>query len=113
MSNYTNGLAAGMAARDAAARDGRAAVAEWAEHSQKLQGRLSDALSAELNEYVERKVSVDYVRALRKALAELAPTHPLLREDVAIALFDESRTRVYAERGYVYDSKSGKLSKKA
>ncbi|SFO86431.1 hypothetical protein SAMN03159417_00381 [Ralstonia sp. NFACC01] len=112
MSNYTNGLAAGMAARNAAVRDGQTAVAEWAEHSQKLQGRLSAVLNAELNEHVERKVSVDYVRALRKALAELAPTHPLLRDDVAAALFEESRTKAYAERGYAYDAKSGALSKR-
>lgn len=112
MSNYTNGLAAGMAARNAAVRDGRTAVAEWAEHSQKLQGRLSAALNAELNEHVERKVSADYARALRKALTELAPTHPLLREEVATALLEESRTRAYAERGYVYDVKSGGLARK-
>jgi hypothetical protein len=111
MSNYSNGLSAGMAARNAAVRDGRAAVAEWEAHSQKLQSRLSAALSAELNEHVERKVSVDYVRALRRALAELAPDHPLLREEVATALFEESRTTAYAERGYAYDRKSGSLRK--
>ncbi|MCY1266706.1 hypothetical protein D9M68_165910 [compost metagenome] len=111
MSDYTSGLAAGMAARNAAIRDGRSAVAEWDAYSQKLQGRLSAALGAELNEHVERKVSVDYVRALRKALSELAPNHPLLREDVATALFEESRTRAYAGRGYIYDAKSGRSKK--
>ncbi|GAA0846418.1 hypothetical protein [Cupriavidus pauculus] len=111
MSNYSNGLSAGMAARNAAVREGRAAVAEWEAHSQKLQSRLSAALNAELTEHVERKVSANYVRALRSALAELAPDHPLLREAVATALLEESRTRAYAERGYVYDEKSRALRK--
>ncbi len=111
MSNYSNGLSAGMAARNAAIREGRAAVAEWEAHSQKLQSRLSAALNAELNAHVERKVSADYVRALRKALVELAPDHPLLREEVATALLEASRTTAYAERGYSYDRKSGALRK--
>lgn len=111
MGNYTNGLAAGMAARNAAIRDGRASVADWDAYSKKLQGRLNEALGAELNEYVERKVSVDYVRALRKALAELVPDHPLLKEEIANALFEDARVRAYAERGYAYNVTSGQLKR--
>lgn len=91
-----------------AARD----IRSWQEYSEKLQTRLNNVKSAELNEHVERKVAVDYVQALRKALKELSPNHPLLRDDFAERLFEESRTRAYANRGYIHDPRTG-IAKKA
>lgn len=85
----------------------------WQDFANNLEAKLNKAQSAELNEHVERKVAVEYVSALRKALRELDPNHPLLREAVAVKLFEESRTQAYAERGYAYDAKAGTFKKKA
>jgi len=93
--------------RSARARDNYA----WQEYSNKLESHLNQVKSTELNEHVERKVAVDYVHALQKALKELAPDHPLLREDVAEKLFEESRIRAYSNRGYIHDPKKGTVKK--
>lgn len=93
--------------RSARAADNHA----WQDFANNLESKLNKAQSAETYEYVERKVAVTYVHALREALAKVAPNHPMLREDVATRLFDEARTKAYAERGYSYDVKTGTKKK--
>lgn len=110
MSDFSNGIAAGMAARNAAVREYSGAISEWKAHSTNLQNRLNQAEHARLEAIVERKVSVEYVAALRRALKELAPNHPLLQENVAVSLFDATRARAWEEHGYAYDPTTRTLS---
>lgn len=105
-SDYQAGLGAGFSKARAISAEAHAAVAEWAEHASKLEARL-------LNESVERCVSVDYVRELRRALEELSPSHRLLQEGVALQMFEVSRARAYKERGYHYDVNTRRISKRA
>ena len=104
--DYQAGLGAGAARARAISRDAEAAVAEWEDYARTLQQKL-------LNESVERRVSVDYVKALRAALADLAPNHPLLNEKSAVQFFEASRTKAYAEQGYRYDPGTGRIKKGA
>lgn len=110
MSDFSNGIAAGMAARNAAVREYSGAISEWKTHSANLQKRLSQAEHARIEAIVERTVSVEYVTALRRALKELVPNHPLLQEDVAVPLFETTRARAWAEQGYAYDPATRTLS---
>jgi hypothetical protein len=102
--DYQNGLGAGYAIARKVRNDANAAVSDWASYSAKLESQL-------LTEKVERQVSVDYVKELRKALRELAPNHPLLQDENATNLFKRSRIETYLQNGYEYNVSSGQLNK--
>lgn len=107
MSNvdYQSGLTFGLARARATREDAESAIGEWASFSGKLENKL-------LNESVERAVSVEYVRELRKALRELNPAHPLLNDGVATKLFEQARVKAYEARGFQYDPASGRFTKR-
>ena len=106
MTDYTNGLGAGMAARNAAIRESDLAIAKWESYSNNLKTQLVKAEAG-------RKGSVFYARELRKVLSQLNPNHPLLKEDVMASILDEGRKVGFAEQGYIYDPKSGSITKRA
>lgn len=47
---------------------------------------------------VEREVAVAYVTALRHALKDILPSHRLLDDKTATAMFEQFRAAAYAKR---------------
>ena len=108
MSNadFQSGLTLGIARARSARQDADSAIADWSSFASNLEGKL-------LNESVERAVSVEYVKELRKALRELNPNHPLLKDEVATNLFESARVQAYQQRGFQYDPASGRFTRRA
>lgn len=102
--DYQSGLAGGLARVRAARGEAQNAVGEWSSFANKLEAQL-------LNETVERQVSVDYVRELRKALRELSPNHPLLNDQVATGFFERARKNAFNKQGYSFDPGSNRVTK--
>ncbi|WP_157786982.1 hypothetical protein [Herbaspirillum rubrisubalbicans] len=105
MSNrdYSNGMAAGSALAGAAAKRAQNAVGRWQEFSGRLESKL-------VNEEVERSVTVAYAKALREALKQVAPLHPLLNAVEAEKFLNSARTKAFAERGFDYDQRTNQVS---
>ena len=103
--DYQAGLGAGFAQARAVRADADNAIGDWAGFANKLQGKL-------LNESVEREVSIEYVRQLRAALKEINPHHPLLKDEVASKLFEQTRISAFAKQGYQFNPSTGQFYKR-
>ncbi len=75
--------------------------AEWAAECKALKDCL-------LNSEVEREVAVAYVTALRHALKDIMPSHRLLDDKTAIAMFEQFRSAAYAKRSNNSDNEPRK-----
>lgn len=105
MSNrdYSNGMAAGSALASAAAKRAQNNAGQWQEFSGRLESKL-------VNEEVERSVTVAYAKALRDALKQVAPSHPLLNTVEAEKFLNNARARAFAEKGFDYNQATNQVS---
>ena len=105
MSNrdYSNGMAAGSALVGAAAKRAQNNAGQWQEFSGRLESKL-------VNEEVERTVTVAYAKALRDALKQVAPSHPLLNTVEAEKFLNDARAKAFAEKCFDYNQATNQLS---
>ncbi|WP_157221564.1 hypothetical protein [Herbaspirillum sp. YR522] len=105
MSNrdYSNGMAAGSAAAVAAAKRAQNTAGRWQEFSGRLETKL-------VNEEVERSVTIAYAKALRDALKQVAPSHPLLNSTEAEKFLNNARAQAFAEKGFDYNQVTNQVS---
>lgn len=103
--DFSSGLGAGYSRANAVQRDAENTVNRWQEFSGKLESKL-------LNEQVERSVAIDYVKALRAALKQVSPAHPLLVETEAEKFLDAARTKAFAEKGFYFDKATNNIVSK-
>lgn len=102
----------------ATARRYGAAIDEWEAHASHLQGKLQHAISEAEDLAKQRLFSQAQVegqsaliKALKDALAQVKPDHPLLREDGRRANIQKNAMAEFlAKHGYHYDIKNNKVS---
>lgn len=95
--------------RNAAVQDGNEAVAEWKRHCDQLMAKLAD-LQKQVACTAAREARRDaQQRALRDALAKLAPGNPLLSALPAIG--DKAMLECFTRHGYEYDLATETLRK--
>ncbi len=109
MLDYQVGLSQGVSERNAAVRRSNNTIAAWKDYSADLERQLTEAQkkSAMHKAYLDARDAQQ--RALRTALQERDPSHPLLKELKKIA--DTAMAESFAKNGYHYDPAAEVLRK--
>lgn len=110
--DFSRGYAAGSAGVQnlaAAEQEAASAISDWKSFSNRLQSRLSDAEKRAIHNEAMLAARDAQQKALREALREIAPNHPLLAKirDIGDAALVES----YRANGYHCDLSTDTLHK--
>lgn len=110
-SDYIQGQNQGMAIARAASRDANLAVSrakgvvgEWKSYTDGLNSKLAEAELSKLQVEGQLARRDAQQKALRKALAQVAPNHPLLSS--LKKLGDEAEAAHFRQAGYLVDFES-------
>lgn len=87
----------------------KAVAQQWRNYSETLRLQLEEARLAELSRAAELAGRDAQQKALREALRQLNPGHPLLR--ALPALGNEAMVRHFAANGYIFDPENRLLTK--
>lgn len=101
-----------MAARRQAVAQERVdddAIAQWQTYSNKLQARLTEAQHESIHREAYLAAREAQQRALREALSEIDPNHPILKRIKEIGQAAEIAS--YKANGYQVDLSTGKVRK--
>lgn len=102
----------------ATARRYGAAIEEWEAHAESLKNRLNQAQS-KAEELAEQRLFAQaqaegqdaLIKALKDALTQVCPNHPLLRDDGRRANIQKNAMAAFlAQHGYHYDTQRNKVS---
>lgn len=85
------------------------AIAQWQSFSNRLQSRLTEVQHAAIHREAYLAARDAQQRALREALSEIDPNHPILKRIKAIG--EAAEIASYQANGYQVDLSTGKVRK--
>ncbi|SOE65285.1 hypothetical protein SAMN05446635_2654 [Burkholderia sp. OK233] len=110
--DYNRGTADATWAASLQARgQAQATARQWQSYCESLERQLQEARLAELKRAAELAGRDAQQKALRAALRQAVPEHPLLREGELGRVATEVMVKHFSDNGYVFDPQKRLLSK--